>query len=92
MIVISSREFRANQGKYFDLAQEDDVIIKTRSRGSFQLTPVEEEEDKYAMSWEELDRKIKEGNADYAAGRTHDMQAGESVDEYVDRLIREHRD
>ena len=32
MVVVSCREFRANQRKYLDLALTDDVVITSRSR------------------------------------------------------------
>lgn len=44
MIVISTRDFRANQTKFLDLAKNgEDVILKSRSSGSFKLIPVEDE-------------------------------------------------
>lgn len=45
MIVISTRDFRANQTKFLDMAKKgEDVILKSRSSGSFKLTPVQEED------------------------------------------------
>ena len=45
MIVISTREFRANQTKFLDMARNgEDVILKSRSSGSFKLIPVETED------------------------------------------------
>lgn len=45
MIVISTREFRANQTKFLDMARNgEDVILKSRSSGSFKLAPVENED------------------------------------------------
>lgn len=42
MIVISTRDFRANQTKYLNMARKgEDIILKSRSSGSFKLTPVE---------------------------------------------------
>ena len=41
MEVVSTREFRANQRKYFGLAHDgEDVILKSRDWGSFRLIPV----------------------------------------------------
>lgn len=41
MEVVSTREFRANQKKYFGLANKgEDVILKSRDYGSFRLIPV----------------------------------------------------
>ena len=41
MLVVSMREFRANQGKYLGLVNEgEEVILKSRECGSFALTPI----------------------------------------------------
>ena len=41
MLVISGREFRANQGRYLGLAAEGrDVLLKSREKGSFKIVPV----------------------------------------------------
>ncbi len=43
MLVISMREFRANQSKYLGLVKNgEEVILKSRENGSFALTPVTE--------------------------------------------------
>lgn len=43
MIIISTREFRANQGKYLKMANEGkEVVLKSRGNGSFALIPVRE--------------------------------------------------
>ncbi|HIT16638.1 MAG TPA: type II toxin-antitoxin system prevent-host-death family antitoxin, partial [Candidatus Avimuribaculum pullicola] len=43
MMIISTREFRANQTHFLNLARKgEDVILKSRNSGSFRLTPVEE--------------------------------------------------
>ena len=44
MVVVSRREFRANQRKYFDLARVNDVVITSRSHGSYRLVPVTEDD------------------------------------------------
>ena len=52
MIIVTGREFRANQAKYFDFAnQGEDVIIKSR-RGSFRIIPVTNEDVVYNDSKE----------------------------------------
>ncbi len=41
MEVVSTREFRANQKKYFGMASKgEDVILKSRNWGSFRLIPI----------------------------------------------------
>lgn len=43
MLIISTREFRANQGKYLRMVKSgEEVILKSRENGSFALTPVTE--------------------------------------------------
>ena len=57
MIVISAREFREKQGLYFDMASNgEDVVLKTRGKGSFKLVPVTEDDS--LMSKEEFFKKI----------------------------------
>lgn len=41
MIIVSTRDFRANQGRYLNEARNgEDVIIKSRDHGSFKITPI----------------------------------------------------
>ena len=87
MVVVSSREFRANQRKYFDLAQTNDVVITSRSFGNYRLVPLKE--DDMLIDEKTLDAKIKQGIEDYEAGKVHRMKDSESVQEYLERLISE---
>lgn len=46
MIIINSREFRSNQSKYLILvAKGEDVILKTRSLGSYKIIIAPKAED-----------------------------------------------
>ena len=48
MIIVSTRDFRANQGRYLTQARNgEDVIIKSRDHGSFKVTPVTKEDTIY---------------------------------------------
>ena len=67
MVVVSSREFRANQRKYFDLARVNDVVITSRSHGSYRLVPVTG--DDTLIDRAILDARIRQGIADYEAGK-----------------------
>ena len=87
MVVVSSREFRANQRKYFDLARVNDVVITSRSHGSYRLVPITEEDT--LIDQATLDAKIRQGIADYESGRVHRMGEGESSEEFLDRMINE---
>lgn len=45
MLVISTRDFRANQTKFLDMVNNgEDIVLKSREKGSFKLVPVEEED------------------------------------------------
>lgn len=87
MVVVSSREFRANQRKYFDLARTNDVVITSRSHGSYRLVPIME--DDALISRNELDAKIRRGIEDYAQGKVIKMNEGESSEDFLNRLIEE---
>ena len=87
MVVVSSREFRANQRKYFDLARTNDVVITSRAHGSYRLVPVME--DDTLIDRATLDTKIRRGIAEYKAGKTTRMNEGESMDDFLGRMISE---
>ena len=87
MVVVSSREFRANQRKYFDLARSNDVVITSRSHGSYRLVPVSESDT--LIDQATLDAKIRKGIADYESGRVHRMNEGESSEDFLGRMISE---
>ena len=87
MVIVSSSDFRANQRKYFDLARANDVVITSRSHGNYRLVPVME--DDILIDRATLDAKIRQGIADYEAGKVHRMKEGESNEEYLARLINE---
>ncbi len=87
MVVVSSREFRANQKKYFDLAQSNLVVIKSRNHGSYKLVPVEDSD--FIISDAELLAKINRGIAEFEQGRAVAIAAGESSEAYLARLLSE---
>lgn len=45
MTIVSTREFRANQTKYLGMVDRGEHVILKSRRGSYRLTPVEEEEE-----------------------------------------------
>ena len=87
MVVVSSREFRANQRKYFDLALTNDVVITSRSHGSYRLVPVRESD--MLIDQTTLEAKIRRGIEEYEQGKVHRMEEGESVDSFLSRMINE---
>jgi antitoxin (DNA-binding transcriptional repressor) of toxin-antitoxin stability system len=40
MTIVSARDFRANQGKYFSMVNSGEQVILTSREGSFRLMPV----------------------------------------------------
>lgn len=45
MIVISTRDFRANQSKFLNMANKgEDIVLRSRKNGSFKLIPLKEED------------------------------------------------
>ena len=81
------REFRANQRKYFDLALTNDVVITSRSHGSYRLVPVRESDT--LIDQTTLEAKIRRGIEEYEQGKVHKMEEGESVDGFLSRMINE---
>ena len=87
MVVVSSREFRANQRKYFTLARTNDVVITSRAQGSYRLVPVSA--DDTLIDATTLEAKIRKGIADYEAGKVYRMNEGESSEEFLGRMLSE---
>lgn len=84
MVVVSSREFRANQRKYFDLARTNDVVITSRAHGSYRLVPVTEEDT--VMTKEELYQKIDKGIREIREGKGYRVTTKEELERYLDSL------
>jgi PHD/YefM family antitoxin component YafN of YafNO toxin-antitoxin module len=68
MIVISSREFRDNQKKYFDLIDKDEQIVVQRGKNkSYKLVPVLEKET--LMTEAEFYARIDKGIQQFEEGK-----------------------
>ena len=87
MVVVSSREFRANQRKYFDLALTNVVVIKSRNHGSYRLVPIKDSDT--LIDQATLDAKIRNGIEQYEQGKVYRMEEGESMYSFLDRMIQE---
>ena len=44
MQIVSTREFRANQGKFLNASKRGESVLLTSRYGSFKITPVTEED------------------------------------------------
>lgn len=85
MIIVTSRDFRANQSRYFDLAKEQDVIITSRDKGCYRLVPITE--DDFLINKEELIAKIDKGIQEYKEGSYVSMDENESGVDFVNRIL-----
>ncbi len=85
MIIVSTRDFRANQGRYLHQARNgEDVIIKSRDHGSFKITPVTKDDTVYTM--EELENKAAEADVEYNSGKGYRKRDDESMQQFLNRL------
>lgn len=85
MVIVSSREFRANQKKYFSLALSNDIVIKSRSYGSYRLVPISDDDS--VVDKATLQAKIARGIAEFEQGKAVAMSEGESMEGFLNRMI-----
>lgn len=81
MQIITSREFRANQKKYFELAEKETVLISRKNARPIVLSVAD---DKDFLTKAELDA-IQRGLDDIRNGRTHRMMEEESFADFLNR-------
>ncbi|MDR0988196.1 MAG: prevent-host-death protein [Prevotellaceae bacterium] len=81
MQIISSGEFRANQKKYFEMAENETVLITRRNRRPITLRATTDEE---LPSPAEL-ASLQRGLDDVRKGRVYEMRSDESLDEFLAR-------
>ena len=88
MLVISTRELTQNQNKFFEIANNQRIIIKRKNR-FFQLVDlgetIPELKDAY-MTKEEMFAKIDEGIAEYKAGKTKTLSSKEEIHNFLNSL------
>ena len=69
MMIISSREFRDNQKKYFDLVDQNEQVIVQRGKDkAYVLVPVNDV-DRLSVN-EELIQTVQEAEAEFSYGKT----------------------
>lgn len=84
MEVISSRDFRSQMGEYMRKALCSDVVIKSRSHGSFKLVPVSE--DDTLMSKEVFFAKIDRALKNIEEGNFVEVRTREELHELLESL------
>ena len=78
MQIITTREFRANQKKYFELAEKETIFVSRRNAAPIVVYAATEED---FPSREEL-----EAIEDIKQGRTFKMRKDESLDDFLNRI------
>ncbi|MBQ6310118.1 MAG: prevent-host-death protein [Bacteroidales bacterium] len=82
MIIINSREFRSNQSKYLELVSKGEgVILKTRSLGSFKITPVTE--DDTLISKADMLNKLEQARNEILSGKGKTFNNKEELASYL---------
>ena len=84
MEIVSSREFRSQMGEFFKKALNSDVVIKSRTHGSFKIVPVTD--DDTIMSKEEFFAKIDRAKKQIDAGHYYEMSPGEMIESFMERM------
>lgn len=84
MKIVSSRDFRSQMGEYLRKALSSDVVIKTRSYGSFRIVPVNE--DDTIMSKEEFFEKLDRAKKNIEAGHSYEKKLGETLEAFMGRM------
>jgi len=85
MLVVSSREFRANQKSYLDKVDEGAQILIQRGKNkSYKLVPVVEEET--LMSKKEFFAEIERSWEQYKEGKFTRVETKEDLEEFLKGL------
>lgn len=82
MQIVTTREFRANQKKYFEMAEKETIFVSRRNAAPIVVYAATEED---FPSREEL-MAIQRGIEDIKAGRTFKMGKDESLDDFLNRI------
>lgn len=87
MKIVSSREFRARQKEYLDLAEEGEVVYVRRGKETmFRITPVKDDS---LMTKEEFYAKIKRSLKQAEEGKVTRMEPGQTIEEFIDKVCTE---
>jgi len=82
MQIISTREFRANQKKYFDLAETETVFVARKNARPILISVADDDD---FMSNEEL-QSIRQGLDDIKNGRVYKMKEEENLTDFLNRM------
>lgn len=82
MQIVTTREFRANQKKYFEMAETETILVSRRNAAPIMVCAVREGD---FPSKEEL-AAIQRGIDDVRNGNTFRMAKNESLDDFLNRI------
>ena len=82
MQIVTTREFRANQRKYFELAEHEAVFVARPNARPIVISVASDDE---YLSNEEL-QSIERGMEDIRDGRTHKMTPEVSLEQFRNRI------
>lgn len=84
MTIVTSREFRSNQSKYFSLVNKgEDVILKSRA-GAFRIVPVTK--DDTVMSKTEFLQMLKKAETQIAKGESTKVESVDELNSFLESL------
>ncbi len=81
MQIVSTREFRANQKKYFELAEREAVFVSRKNARPIVISVADDDD---VLSKTEF-LSIQKGMEDIKNGRTYRMLDGESLTDFLKR-------
>ena len=87
MLTVSAREFRTNQRHYLDQVKQGLELLITRKKDAFKVSRVKK--DDTLMTKEEFFAKIDRAKEQARQGLVYSKNPGESLDEFLDRMIAE---
>lgn len=82
MQIVTTRDFRANQRKYFALAEKEPVFVMRRGAKPISISVVDDSD---ILSESDLE-SIRRGLDDIKNGRVHKMSADETLEDFLDRI------
>ncbi len=88
MTIISGREFRANQGKYIDMAHRGERVILSSRKGYMELTPVSKEDKEVSehissKSFLSIASQVKK---EFKEGKGITLNSSEDIEKWFDSL------
>ena len=82
MMIISSREFRDNQKKYFDLVDQNEQVIVQRGKDKAYILVPLNDRDRLSVN-ETVIQTVKEAEAEYAKHKTSKIKDPGSIWESI---------